>query len=442
MELPRLSGRPAFGAALFAVAFGFYAGLYALWLTGHHETYFSLTRFWGENAWKQPFLDMTGVLSWGECHRLGFDVLKVNPCDPLGRPFNYGPPLMALPFSMRDTVWLALLQNLAFLAALPFVLRVRTRQEWLAATIASLSTATLWAVERGNLDLFIFLLVAAGGLFALRGRFGRAFSYAIYFLAGAIKLYPFALLLLVVRERPKPALLLALLAELAIAAYGLYYWPASLTVLSLLTKFGCNIVALGAYLLPFCLAYKLGVSYAFGFFTVAGLFASFGVFAVYLALRWRREGQVPDWSVANYYYLLAGAVVMVFCFATQTNIVYRAIFLLFMLPGLFDLRNTAGTKFLKQVFGLAIPALQFCMWAEFFRQWTAAALDAMAHGRLETSPWNIVSIALFAGKELVWWWLMAVAFSVILVFLLSSPICKAIAKELGGRLVRPPPCPL
>jgi hypothetical protein len=432
MELPRLRGQPALGAALFAVAFGFYAGLYALWLTGHHETYFALVRFWGEHAWKRPFLDLTGVLSWGECHRLGVDVVRVNPCDPLGRPFNYGLPFLALPFSVRDTVWLALLQNFAFLAALPFVLRVRTRQEWLVAAAASLSTATFYALERSNLDLFVFLLVAVSGLLALRGRLGRAFSYAIYFFGGMLKLYPFTLLLLVFRERPKPAILLVLLFECAIAAYVWYCWPPSVALTPVIPSDECRIIALGATRLPSCLAYKLGFSGAFGDFFAMALFVGFGVFAVYLAVRWRRSGWTPDWTALNSHYLLVGAVVMAACFFSQLNIVYRAIFLFFMIPGLFDMRNAAGTKFLKRVFGLAIAALLFCMWGEFFLVWTTTALDAMAHGRLEAPPWNIVWMAFFAGRELVWWWLMAVAFSVVLVFVLSSPLGKAIAKELAG----------
>lgn len=434
MEERYLGGRPAFayGVGLFAITLGVFAGLYALWLSGHHETYVALTRFWGIDAWTRPFLDLSTVLSWGECQRLGVDILKTNPCGPIGGPLSYGPPLLALPFGVRDTTLIALPLSLAFLTALPLVLRPRSWEEWMIAVAASLSTATLFAVERCNLDLFEFLLVALSGPLTASGGTGRLFSYALYYLGGALKFYPFALLLLVLRERPRIALLLGALSAIAIAFYAWHYWSALAAIKSMLPQFEYDSDTFGAALLPYGLADELGFSDTFGLWAALVLFAGFGALALHLAVRWMRYGPAPDWNRANFHFLLAGAIVMAGCFVAQSNIDYRAIFLLFMLPGLFDLRNAAGMKFLKRTFGLAIWAVIFCMWGEFFRRALEKILNVIDPGRGDDSPWNIVSLAFFAGRELVWWGLMAVAFAVILVFVLTSPLGKAARAKFAG----------
>ena len=183
--------------------------------------------------------------------------------------------------------------------------------------------------------------------------------------------------------------------------------------------------------MPYGLADELGLSATFGLWSALALFAGFGGFALYLAARWMRCGPAPDWNRANFHYLLAGAIVIVGCFIAQSNIDYRAIFLLFMLPGLFDLRNSAGVKSLKRIFRFAVWAVVFCMWGEFFRRALEKALNAIEPGRGDDSPWNIASTAFFAGRELVWWGLMAVAFAVVLVFVLTSPLGKAIMAKFA-----------
>ncbi len=422
----------AYGVGLFAVTLGVFAALYALWLTGHSDAYTALTNFWGIDAWDRPFLDLSGVLSWGECHRRGLDVLKANPCDPLGRLLNYGPPVLALPFAVRDTVALALPLDFAFLAALPFVLRPRSWGEWTVAVAASLSTATLFALERSNLDLFEFLLVALSGLLTASGPAGRFLSLILYYVGGVLKFYPFALLLLVLRERPKTALLLGALSAAAIGVYAWNYWPAFVAIKSLLPQFYYNSDTFGASLLPWGLADELGCSDTFGLLVALALYAGFGALALYLAVRWMRSGPAPDWNRANFHFLLAGAIVMVSCFVLQMNLDYRAIFLLFMPAGLFDLRNSVPGKFLKRFFGFAIGAAVFCLWGEFLRRALGKALDLIAPGRSDNSPLNMALTAFFVGRELVWWGLMAVAAAVILVFVLTSPLGRMARTKFAG----------
>lgn len=419
------AGNPAYRVGLFAVALGFFGSLYALWLAGQRDAYFGVTSFIGIDAWIRPFLDLEGVLSWGECHRLSFDVLKSNPCDPLHRLLNYGPPLIHLPLRARDAAVLGVAQALLFLGAVPLAIRPRSPGELAVAVAAILSTATLYAMERGNLDLFEFALIALTGPLFARGGAGPFCSYAVYYAAGAMKFYPFALLLMVLRERRRAALIAAALSALAIGAYAALYWPQLAAIASLLPQFEYDSDSFGAAALPFGLADLLGLPRFFGIGGMVLLLAGFGTLAIRLALRLSSAMTATDWDRAEFHYLLAGSIVMSGCFLLQTNIDYRAIFLLLMPGGLFVLRNRASAKPLRGTFSAAIAVLVFCLWSDFFRRGIDHALDRLAPDRSDNSLWDQLANAFFVGRELAWWWLMSVAVSIVLLFVLTSPLGAA-----------------
>ena len=410
------------GAALFVLLLAVYGGLYLLWLSGHQSVYLALTRAWGIDTWSWPFLDLNGVLSWAECHRHGIDVLRSDPCDVLGRRLNYGPPLIYLPFGLRDTTRLGLTQSLLFLAALPFVLRPRTWREWAVAAAACLSTVTLFALERGNLDLSEFVLVAGAVALAGRGTGGRLASYALYYTGGTIKFYPFALFLTVLRERPRRALALGVAAVVLVFFCFAVYWRSLATIRALLPGFTYGADMFGASFLGNGLANKIAFSASIAHAVTAALYAVFGIFAFRLASAWLRREAPPDFATANGRTLLAGAIVMTGCFVLQANVEYRAIFLLFMLPGLHDLGAQAPSPRLRRVFRLAVASLLFCLWGELFRHGLEYRLDAMAPGRGTLSPASFVSYAFFVCWQLVWWWLMAVSLAIVLMFVRTSPL--------------------
>ena len=134
----------------------------------------------------------------------------------------------------------------------------------------------------------------------------------------------------------------------------------------------------------------------------------------------------------RYHYLLAGCIVMAGCFLTQTNIDYRAIFLLLMLAGLFELKNVSNTKPLRRTFFFAIWVLLFCLWSDFFRRGIDSLLDWIAPNRPDPSDWDLVANAFFIGRELAWWWLMSVAAAFVLHFVRTSPSGRAVIAKLPG----------
>jgi hypothetical protein len=423
--------------ALFALFVAVYGGVYMLWLSGHQAAYLAITRLWGIDTWDWPFFDLQGVLSWAECRRLGVDVLKANPCDPMNRPFNYGPALLYLPFGIRQTTVLGLAQSTAFLAALCFVLRPRSRRGFVLAAAAGLSTAVLFALERGNLDLSEFALVTLACGLSAYGLSGRMASYVLYFLGGAIKFYPFALLLLVLRERTSRALAFAGGFALLIVCYAATYWKTLVAVAASMPKLGYDEDTFGGSLLGTGLADEFGWPESAALAISVLAFAAAGAFATWLAVALRRGGMHLDFAKADTRHLLAGAVIVSFCFLVQTNITYRCIFLLLMLPGLADLRTHAPTKALRRIFALAVAGLMFCLWSECLRRGVELGLDAVAPDRDDDSAWNDFLSVFFVGREIVWWSLIATAVSIVLAFLRDSPLCAAASSFLAGAKTRP-----
>ena len=115
----------------------------------------------------EPFVDTRFVLAQLECWRRGIDVYSVNPCDPLGRLQDYSPLWLRLDFIPADPAWVmpfGLALDLMFLAAL-FALPL-PRLDRAGRTVMSLamvSTASIFAMERGNIDLLVFALCVVVG---------------------------------------------------------------------------------------------------------------------------------------------------------------------------------------------------------------------------------------------------------------------------------------
>ena len=145
-----------------AAALALFAAMSLLYRAGPPDIYFSILAAWGIEPFSLPYLDTGGNLAAWDCARLGEDVIGFNPCDILGRSFNYGPlwqDFIFIPLYPGDRVLVGTVLNLAFLASLA---ALPTPEDWRGAWVMVLgatSTAVVFAVERANPDILIFLLV-------------------------------------------------------------------------------------------------------------------------------------------------------------------------------------------------------------------------------------------------------------------------------------------
>ncbi|HET7572345.1 MAG TPA: hypothetical protein VFJ77_06725 [Gaiellaceae bacterium] len=155
------------------------------------------------------FEDLRSVTSAWDCARRGVEAFPSNPCDPLGasggvvRAANY-PRLWIdawhLGLGQGATVPLGIAVGVVFFAAALAVAGPLTLGEGAVYGAALLAPATLLGVERGNVDLLMFALVAVAVLLVRRLPWVAAAAVA---LAGALKLFPAAAVTLFLRGRPR-----------------------------------------------------------------------------------------------------------------------------------------------------------------------------------------------------------------------------------------------
>jgi hypothetical protein len=172
----------------------------------------------------QPsFADLRSVTSAWECDRAGTPVLPVNPCDPYGdRPANY-PRLWLAPSGLGlgqgSTVALGVASAALFFVALLYVLaRGRARGPLLCAAIA-ISPGVMFAVERGNVDLLLFALVALALALFRGSAAARAASHALFLLAAMLKLFPVFAWGVLARQPRRAAIASCLVLGSAFAVY-------------------------------------------------------------------------------------------------------------------------------------------------------------------------------------------------------------------------------
>jgi hypothetical protein len=172
------------------------------------------------------FADMRSVTSGWECTRAGVDVLPRNPCDPLGgRPANYPHVWMwpaVLGFGQESTVALGVFVVAAFFAAAVLVLpRGAGRADAVVYGLALCAPAVMLGVQRGNVDLALFVLVVAGVLVLQRGTTGAWSGTGLIVLAGVLKLFPIFALTVLARLPLRRALVLGSAAAGLFLAYVL-----------------------------------------------------------------------------------------------------------------------------------------------------------------------------------------------------------------------------
>ncbi len=131
----------------------------------------------GVDAYGTRFEDMRSVTSSWDCERRGIEAFPNNPCDPLGRPANY-PRILTrlgvLGLGEGDTVALGVATAVVFFLAALLVAGPLSRGEGVLYAAMLLSPAVLLGVERGNVDLLMFALVALGIALVRRSPWGGA----------------------------------------------------------------------------------------------------------------------------------------------------------------------------------------------------------------------------------------------------------------------------
>lgn len=381
-------------------AFVLFLLLATLWLTHNNIAYRKIVLIWGVQVFDFPFLDTETVLSGARCLRAGIDIYVANPCDTLGRVYDYSPLWMLIAKLPVTIAWggpIGALIAMLYVGAVATFPAARTTRHQIALTLGAISTVALFAVERGNNDLILFTLAAVAAALACRSPAVRLIGYACALLAGLLKYFPMVLMALAARERPA---LLAVISVVATAITGLFIvlaWHDLTRALALIPTgeymegmFGSIQVA-GAIQTIFDLPTTVIAPIRWGMAIVAL------VCAARLAFRPSTVEALAALSLHERALLMAGGLLTLACFFTAQNIGYRAIHLLLTLPALLALRASGLRAF------HAAPALALALlWSDCWRRgllYAGKAFDENIRDGLGFFGWAV--------REVCWWWLIA-----------------------------------
>src|ERR1700722_2775742 len=181
MAVPELRGSHfvirccgVFFLALFSVLYVHDTALYMRilgWMTG--------------NPFPHPFIDWEWIPSAAQCWQRGLDVYVDNTCyEPIAHGRHaYSPLWLRMSFVPYDKVWLApfgLTFAVLFFAALSTLPPPRRLDAFWMTFLATFSSLTAFAIERGNVDLIMFLLTIGGVNCWLGTRRLRVVGYGIF----------------------------------------------------------------------------------------------------------------------------------------------------------------------------------------------------------------------------------------------------------------------
>jgi hypothetical protein len=435
---PTARRRAAYRFAIPATALLLFGGLTALWHWGPHSVYFSVLRAFGFEPFRFPFLDIHAVLAAVECRRYGIDVYLSNPCDALGRPHVYSPLWLRIAPNFLDTsatTAIGLALGLLFIASLVAVCRPSTRREVLILGLTALSPMVVYALERANVDVVIYLLIFAGCALCRAPRPRRFGAYALFFFAGLLKYYPLVLLVVVARERRRTAIVIGATAASVLMILAGWDRPELAKALNNIPVPSFFSDSFAAVNLPFGLAEILDAG---AFRRLVGLVLLAMLVSLAAARTWRALSLLDraafDWSPLEAQCLVAGGLVLIGCFFAGQNIDYRGIYFVLVMPGLLLLRRSAAEVEVKQLLARMIAAVLLVVWEPV---WGALVrLAAMAIPVEALRPRT--ELLFWLGRELVWWWLISGLAAIVLCHLRELPLVGDMNMVVGrfGQLRR------
>ncbi len=402
--------------------------------------YYAVLLAWGVVPEAAPFGDSVAVLVALQCSREGVDVLVENAC--MNGVHTYSPlwlVLSFLPIGWGSSGAVGLVFATAFALSLLAFPLPRSRNARVLLVFAALSSMTAYALERGNVDLVLFVMITLAGSLLDRRWPARILGYGLLALAALLKFYPAVLLGIAIRERPRLFVAVLSAAFLLGVGFAYRYFPQILEALAHVPRGLVFTDFFGAQNLPRGFAEVIApLGDRYPVFLPLLPWLPYLLFAM-LVVEWGRRsiafgrrqdlqeayGAIPADSAT---YLVLGSLIIVACFFTVQNIYYRGIYFLMILPGLLVLREAAGSRELAQRIAIGSALILFLMWSECLREALLKLYPALG---LSPRLSNILVALFWTVRELVWWRVIALLSAILGAALMRSPMGRTLFDARG-----------
>jgi hypothetical protein len=140
------------------------------------------------------FADLRAITGGWDCIRLGHDPMRYNPCAPWGVAMNYPRIwqwLVVLGLGETHTIPIGVGLGVLFFGTTVFLLAGRmNRAEAVVYGLLLISPAIMFGVDRGNNDLFIYVLLVLAGHLLTRPGLRSWAGEGLFLLAMVLKVYP------------------------------------------------------------------------------------------------------------------------------------------------------------------------------------------------------------------------------------------------------------
>src|SRR5262249_6092006 len=128
-----------------------------------------------------------------------------------------------IPLGVQDTGAVGWALDLMFIGSLSLLPPPQRYVELALVLAATFSTMVVFALERANADLILFMLALATGFLAERGPAARTIGYGLALLSALLKYYPIMMLVVLFRERIGRFIAVVLLTAATLAVFWAVY---------------------------------------------------------------------------------------------------------------------------------------------------------------------------------------------------------------------------
>jgi hypothetical protein len=414
-------------------ALGLFLRMSCLYSFGDPALYQQILRSYGVVPFQPPFVDMSFFLANWECARQGVDVILSNPCDVLHRVYTNSPLWLStssVPLGVSDTETVGWTLDLLFLLSLTLMPPPRCWLELILVVAATLSTTVVFALERANTDILLFMMVLATGIFTEYRLPMRLLGYSLGLVAGLLKYYPIMVLTAIFQERVSVFFVLVLAIMGVFAVFWSEYRIDIVRGLPNIPTGPYNTDLFSARNLPFLLGDAVGGAAAsppLGRVAAGGLYAVMIVVCLLFCRKLLCFGELravlATLAGLERVLLVIGSAVIVGCFFTAQSIGYRGVFLLMVLPGQLAISRAPVRQ--VRTLGLATSlVIVLLMWSECFR---LALYDALEYLGLPSIIAVEIKMLFWFVRELCWWWVVSVMLAMLVDFLETSPVIRSVS---------------